>query len=99
MTPDAFLILCRAARDSLALFLTGSLLLQGGWLRANSETHSLPAWESFGHGERFTTVIVVATLPAEVSEVGDGWQDAFSPTLSKAVLVDTTIDRHGSFRP
>ncbi|KPH86863.1 CopD family protein [Komagataeibacter intermedius] len=92
MTPDAFLILCRAARDSLALFLTGSLLF-AGWLAPRELGNALSArlGKFWAWGSVFTTVIVVATLPAEVSEVGDGWQDAFSPTLSKAVLVDTTI--------
>lgn len=53
MTPDAFLILCRAARDSLALFLTGSLLF-AGWLAPRKLGNALSAaWESFGHGGAF----------------------------------------------
>ena len=92
MAIDAFIVFCRFLFDSGALFLWGAALFSG--LCAPS-TITIDVWTRLTKWRWLASCSVVAglaaTLPLRAASFGDGWQDATSPAVLRAVLLQTNI--------
>ena len=92
MGPDAALALCRFLHDASAMLLWGASAYL--WALVPSKLA-----EDVGRRQRLfvvvSIVVAVATttvsFPLQTATLGDGWSDAFSLTIARDILFDTSV--------